>query len=231
MASRPSPAQSTLPLPAPEIPRKPVYAVWPPRVESREAFDQLVAEIARVDALEAHTALRVKEEKDRLTSEAAAALTIEIEGASEPLTLEDWRAKLLAAAEKFATKHRDELLAEGRKSFDTNHARAGWKDSRPALQPLEDFDEDGNDKILKAILKQLRLHLQKVAEFADGGARFVEVKLSWRKKELLSAHKDEELPLSILKKTGFTVREEFEEFYVNPQTTADLKSQSAEKPK
>jgi Bacteriophage Mu Gam like protein len=227
----PSRAQTSLPLPPVEIPRKPVYEVWPPRVESAESLDLLAAEIARVDALVAHIAALLKEAKSRLTTDAAASLIIEIEGVNEPLTLEDWRAKLEAAAEKYATKHREELLEPGRKSFDTNHARFGWKDAPPALEPLPDFDEDGNDKILKGLLKDLRQHLQKAADFADGGARFVEVKLEWRKKELLKAHADGELPLPILKKTGFTIREEMEEFYVKPQTAADLKSQSAEKPK
>jgi len=213
------------------IPRRPVYFVWPPRVEHRESLDLLGAEIARIDALVAHVGARLKADRARLTSAAAADLIVEVEGAKEPLTLEDWRAKLEAAAEKFATKNRAELLEAGRKSFDTNHARFGWKDSRAALEPLPDFDEDGNDKILKALLKELRAHLQKTADFADGGARFVEVKLSWRKDELLKAHADGELTTAILKKTGFTIRDETEEFYVKPQEQRDLKSQSAEKPK
>ena len=225
MATRTQPA---LPLPAVDVPREPIYQVWPPRVESREALDLLVAEIIRVDALVDHARADLKQEVARITNNAAADLAITFDGNEMPLA--DWRAKLVAAAEKFCDRNREKLLEDGRKSFDTNHGRAGWQDSKPALEPLPDFDEDGNDKILKGLLKELRLHLQKTAEFADGGARYVEVKLSWRKKELLKAHSDEELSLAILRKTGFTVREETEEFYVKA-LPGELASQSAEKPK
>lgn len=226
--------QSALPLPPVEIPRQPIYTVWPPRVESRESLDLLVAEVARVDALEARLDADAKDDVARIKTEAAQRMFVNIDagdGKGFPLPLADWRAKLVAAAEKFADKHRAELLEDGRKCFDLNHGRVGWEDSRPALEPLPDFDEEGNDKILKKLLKELREALQNVADFTDGGARFVDVKLKWRKKELLAAHEDQDLPLAILKKTSFTIREEREEFYIRPPKNGDVASQSAEKPK
>lgn len=225
-SSQPAPA-----LPVPDVPREPVYAVWPPKVESREALDLLVAEIVRCDALEVQVAARTKNETARLKIDAASSLTVQIEGAGEPLTIEDWRARLEEAAEKFAVKHRDELLAEGRKSFDLNHGRVGWRDMPAELEPLADFDDKGNQKILKELLKDLREHLRKIATFAPDGARFVDVKLSWRKEDLLKAADDGDITLALLKKTGFGLPEKTETFYVKELPAANVKSQSATKPK
>jgi hypothetical protein len=228
----PSKNQPALPLPLPEIPRQPVYTVWPPRVESRESLDLLAAEIARVDALAERIAADAKEEIAAARNRAIERLKIEIEGRKEeqPLNLVDWRAALVAAGEKFCDRNRAALLEDGRKSLDLNHARAGWRDSPAGLEPLPDFDDDGNQKILKALLADLRKDLQKHADFADGGARFVDVKLAWRKKELLSAFNDQELSAAVLRKTGFAIRDEEENFYIEPRT-GDVASQSAEKPK
>jgi hypothetical protein len=214
--------------PTPVSPQ-PLYNVWPPRVESREDLDLVTAEIVRCDAFEKCEGSQLKDDIARITREAEGRLEVALPGAQEPIGLADWRAELLKAAEKYVRKRRQELLEDGRKSLDLNHARAGFRDDPPALAPLPDFDEDGNDKILKQLLKDLRLHLQETADFTDGAAGFVEIKVSWRKRELLKAYSDQLLKLPVLKKTGFTVTEESEEFYVKELPKADLKSQSRKK--
>ena len=224
----PKASQPALPLPPVDVPRQPVYKVWPPRIESLEALDLLMAELSRLEALEQRIAAELKANAAQLTQEAADRLSISL-GDEEPMPLADWRSALQAAAEKFCAKNRDALLEEGRKSRDLNHGRFGWRDQPAALEPLPDFPETGNDKILKGLLANLRKALAELADFADGGARFVDVKVTWRKKELLKAYEDQDLPLAILRKTGFAIREEEEKFFITP-AAAGVASQSAEKP-
>ena len=227
---KPASVQPPLPLPPLSIPRSPVYSVWPARVESRESLDLIVAEIARLDALAERVKADTKDEVGELQRRATERLLVPVEGRPEGrMPLADRRAELVAAAKTFCDKHRDELLEDGCKSFDVTFGRLGWRDAPPGLEPLPGFDEDGNQKILKELLADLRKALQRLADFADGGSRFVDIEVAWRKKELLSAHLDQELPLSILRKTGFTIRDEEEKFYVTPKTN-DVASQSAERP-
>lgn len=220
--------QKPLPLNPAQIPRQPVYQVWPPKVKSLQSLDLVMAELARVAALTQHEGAMLDIEVGRLTKESENRLTVEI-GDQDPMPMADWIAALEEAAKEFCTEHRESLLDEGRKSRDLNHGRFGWRDSPAGLEPLGDFDDKGNQKLLTSLLADLRKALKNLADFADGGARFVDVKLSWRKKELLAAHLDQDLPLSVLKKTGFTICEETENFYITPGENA-MQSQSAEKP-
>jgi hypothetical protein len=230
-----APRQKPLPLPPANVPRQPVYQVWPPRVESLASLDLVLAELGRVAALQQHEAALLDAEVAALTAKTAQRLLIELPGRTPdddykgPIPLADWVPALEEVAQKFCDKHRDNILEDGRKSRDLNHGRFGWRDQAAALEPLPDFDEKGNKKLLKDLLGDLRKALKKLADFADGGARFVDVELKWRKKELLAAHQDDDLPLSILKKTGFTIREESEKFFLTPAAN-EVESQSAETP-
>src|SRR5579864_7558221 len=99
---------------------KPVYGVWPPRVESLESLDLLLAELARLDALEKRVQADTAEKVAAITQAAQLRLLIEV-GDEGPVPLADWRMQLETAAEKFATKNRDNLLEEGKQSRELNH--------------------------------------------------------------------------------------------------------------
>jgi uncharacterized protein with ATP-grasp and redox domains len=192
-----------------------LFAVWPPKVESLDELDQVLAELGRLERLESTAQTELQAKIAELTAEVA--LVVELEGSDEPVSFADWRAKLEDAAKKFANKRREEILDEGRKSRELNHGKFGWKDSKAGLEPLADFESDGNPKILDGILVDIRKSMQKLADFVQGGARFVECKLSWRKTDLFKAFKDQDITLSVLKKAGFEPREVTEEFYLKPE--------------
>lgn len=221
-----APKQKPLPLPPQSVPREPVYKVWPPKIENLGALDLVGLEKGRVQCAIASAAAQLKIDIARLTEEAAARLFVDLGGEQGPLAFADWVAALDAEAEKFCSKNRDSILEEGRKSRDLNHCRVGWRDLPAALEPLPDFDESGNDKHLKDVRAWLREQMNEKYELGS----LIELKLSWRKKEMLKAFEDRDVSLSKLKKAGYTVREEKENFYLDPSTET-LQSQSAEKPK
>lgn len=205
-----------------------VYSLWPPRIESDEALDLATTEVACIDAHADRVKADTKDAIARVQRHSLERLEVTVGTGDQgkTLTAAEWRAALLEAIEKYCNRHRDELLEDGRKSFDKNMARCGWRDDPPGLDPLPDFDDAGNEKLLADVTVELRKKLSSISKFGP----YLEVEVSWRKKELLRAHLERELTLTLLKKAGFTVREAHETFYVTPRTN-DVASQSAGKRK
>jgi len=202
---------------APRVDSTCLFPVWPPKVESVDELDQVLAELGRMERVQKRTAAWLEAKVATLTTAAAADLVVTFEGEASPLSFADWTVKLEEAAQKYADKHRSEILDDGRKSRKLNHGKFGWKESGELLEALEDFTDAGNPKILDGLLKLLRQSLLKLADFVTGGARFVEVKLSWRKKDLLKAYQDQDIGLPVLRKAGFEVQESVDEFYLKSE--------------
>jgi hypothetical protein len=231
MASKAKSAQKSLPLPPPNTSRRAVYDLHPPRVESLESLGLLLAEIARVDAIANTVKARTAEQLAAVALTAGEQLTVELPGIPAPLNFADWRNALVEAAEKFCDKHREEILEDGRKSRDLTHGRVGWELEKQKLEPLDDFDEHGNPRIPEETLAELRQHLNKISELA----RFLDVKVTWRKAELVKAFTDQEIGLRELRRAGFipaydSPKERGEDFYLKT-FIGEAKSEPAERPK
>jgi len=211
--------QKKLPLPPPNTSRLPVYDIFPARVMSRESLGLVLAELARLEAVEAQIQAEAKLKLDAAAEVAAREMCVTLPRSPKAVSFADWRQILKEAAQKFCDENRAELLKEGRKSEDFTHGRIGWQDEKLGLVPLDDFDDHGNPRIPDKLLGQLRAHLQEIATFTSGGARFIDVKVAWRKSELLKAFKDQDISLSVLAKAGFELNfdpteEPPEEFYI-----------------
>ena len=203
--------QKKLPLPPPNLSPQPVYGLYPARVESEESLGLVLAEMARLKAIADRLVIDVKERQDAINLEASGKLVVVLENAEQPITFADRVEELEAAAGKFCRRNRETLIEEGRKSRDFTHGRVGFEWDDPGIDPLDDFDSDGNLRIPEEVLGELREFLNK--ERPDL-ARFLDVKVSWRKSALSKAFIDKEIGLGILRRAGFQPHERVEEFYV-----------------
>ncbi|HEY2252489.1 MAG TPA: hypothetical protein VGH74_15555 [Planctomycetaceae bacterium] len=204
---------------APRIDSRCLFPHWPPVVSSIEELDQVLSELARVARVEAQSAAAVDAKITALKNEAAADLVVHLTGSrgqEHMVIFADWKMGLETAAEGFAKDWRPQLLLDGQKSRDLNHGTFGWRQSPAGLDALEGMPPAGDNTILKKILTALRAALVRLASFAVGGERFIDVKLSWRKKELLTAFQDGFITRATLKKTGFQLREATDVFFLKP---------------
>lgn len=209
--------------------RRPVYDVYPPRIESIDSLNLALAELCRIDCFEKRMSARIDEAAARIREEGADSMTVAV-GDEEELPLAKWRGQLEAAIEKYAVKHRDELLEEGKKSREFNHATLGWRKQKPSLKPIGDFTTVGNPKHLDMIVAVLRTALAACSDLVGAiAARFIDVKVSYRKMELLKAVKDKDLTAAELRKAGFELDDEGESFFIETkgdEVTAGSHSES-----
>jgi hypothetical protein len=219
-----APKQKALPLAPQSAHRAPVYQVWPPKIENLEALDLAAVEKRRVECAIEHETTQLEIEINRLKAEAAARLQVDLGKGIAPIPFADWLAAIDKEAERFCDKNRRKLLQGDLKSREINHCEFGWANQPPGIAPLDGFDEKGNEKQLESEKVNARCSLTK--ELAD----LIEVKLSWRKRNILKAFDDKKVPRRILVKTGFEPREVKEVFYLDTSKGL-LQSQSAEKPK
>ncbi|MDE2101862.1 MAG: host-nuclease inhibitor Gam family protein [Patescibacteria group bacterium] len=197
-----------------------LFSVWPPKISSLEELDQVLAELGRMERVGSRVNDELASAVAACTSLANGKLVVQPGDALVPIPFAAWKEQLETAAEKWATRNREEILLEGRKSRKLNHGKFGFREAGGDLVAIEDFPDSGNPKILDGLLKLLRQSLLKLANFVDGGARFIEVKLSWRKKDLLKAYNDQEVTLSVVRKAGFEVSDEFDKFFLTPDSKA-----------
>lgn len=187
--------------------RRPVYDLFPPRIESIESLELALAELCRIDALEKHLAARVDDAIARERQAGAELMVVDV-GEKEALAIAEWRSQLEAAIEKYAKRNKDELLEEGKKSREFNHATLKWTKQKPSLKPLGDFTAAGNPKPLDKVITFLREALGRCADLVGAfAARFLDVKVAYRKTELLKAMRDKELTAAELRKIGYELDE------------------------
>lgn len=218
--------QKSLPLAPPNAgaPRKPVFPVWPPKIKNLEALDLAAVEKRRVECAIEHEATQLEIAINRLKAEAAARLHVDFGEGVGLIPFADCLAAIDKEAERFCSDNRAALLGDAKKSREINHCEFGWANQTPGLEPLEGFEKEGNEKLLESEKVNARCSLSK--ELAD----LIEVKLTWRKRNILKAFDDKKVQRRILVKTGFQPREVKEIFYLDTSKGL-LQSQSAEKPK
>ena len=210
---------------------------WPLPIESVDDLDRVLSELSRIQRVTVATRAKLDREIAALTVAAEKTLAVDTTwGGSLPFA--DWESALRAAAEKYCDKHRNELLPEGRKSLKLNHGTIGWENEPEHLAAAEEFPDSGNDEFLNLFIRRLRELLVFLDDYetdADhsisnelfaavgqvqaaakkiGASRFVEIKMSWRKKDLLRAFVEAEIRKPMLARAGFDFVDVAEEFYI-----------------
>lgn len=223
---------------------------WPPKIESTEGLDRVLAELCRIQRVTVATRAKLERDVAALTMAAEQTLAVETMGGQFPFA--DWEPALRAEAEKYCDKHRDELLPEGRKSLKLNHGTIGWENEPEHLEAAEEFPDAGNTEALDLLLRRLRELMVLLSQDRDlesdsrpldecldkfalaikkiGASQFVEIKTSWRKKDLLRAFVEAEIKKPMLARAGFEFVEVAEEFYIR-EGKGLLASQSKAKKK
>jgi hypothetical protein len=204
-----------MPRKAQEKPEKSMPVIEVPVIASLAELDEALAELGRMDAVEAEIAALVSQSSEKLISENAARLMVEVDGKS--IAFADRRKGLETAAETFCKSNRANILEEGRKSRELNHGKFGWRDTKAGLDELADFDDKGNPELLDDLLELIREFLAEQEDTLDF-SRYVDIKLTWSKTELLADAKKKVIQPRTLARTGFVVRPKGEKFYVEPKS-------------
>lgn len=195
--------------------QKPVFTVWPPRIRSIESLELALAELGRIDAFGQFVDAKASQAALKVREEYRDGLLVTI-GEKKEMPLAEWKAALEAAIEESATEFRDNWLDDGKKSREFVHGTIGWRNRRPALDPMEGFTAAGKPAPLDFIVEFLRGALRKCSELVGAtAARFIDVKVAYRKADILKAFNDGELSRADLKKIGFEPRGGGETFFID----------------
>lgn len=197
--------------------RKPVYDLYPPKIESDESLELALAEFCRVDAVEKQVKARTSDATARIRQEYAESLVVSV-GKEKELPLADWKESLEKAIEKYAKRNKARWIEDGKKSRDFNHGTIGWRKGKPSVQPIGDFTSAGDPGPLDQVIELIRKAMTACAKMVGAlRARFIDVKVGYRKAELLKAIKDKELDPEELAKIGFEYQNGEDTFFIDPK--------------
>jgi phage host-nuclease inhibitor protein Gam len=193
-----------------------------PAISSLDEADRTLAELGRLDALEA----KASADCDRLIAQAkercAAALVVEVDGVEVAIATR--RDQLRDGLRVWADANRADLLEDGKKSRKLNHGEIGWRMQRDKLGAVPGGTIAGNATVLDQVIAHLQRACDRFKLFAAGTLRFIKIQVSFDRTALLSAHARGEVSAKELKAAGYELVAGDDEFYATP-AKVDLASQ------
>jgi hypothetical protein len=202
----------------------------PEAIQSLEAADLALAELADLDATE-----------KQLDAGCVQACTLEREKFSarcvvvrngRQFKIADRRAEIIEALQAFAEKHRDneEVFARGEKSTKLNHGEFGFRLGNAKLDPIEGGAPKTYGQALDAIVAKLKASLNRLKLlFAAGDGKYLKVQVVLDRQALLAAAKEKEITAAELKKVGLMFVPGADAFFARPKAK-EVTSQSANAP-
>lgn len=188
-------------------------------IESVEQLDAALAVVGDLDAAKACANANLDQALAAVRDEHNRNFMCELDS-GELIPIDEVRGQLVGQIEKYATKHRKELLTGDKKSVELNHGTIGWRKQKDKVEDIDLPEEEQAKGLLARCLKAvanvattLTLKLGKVL-LTD----LVQVKVTWSKPDVLKAFNEGKLTAAQLKKQGLEVVRGEDQFHCEPKS-------------
>jgi phage host-nuclease inhibitor protein Gam len=191
---------------------------------SREAADELLLEMGRLNALQARNKADFEKELATLKQKYSARNTVDVDG--KPMAIADRMIQFEVALAEYAEANKAELIDEKKRSVKLNFGAIGWRKQPDGLEAVDGQSNAGRASLLD------RLHeygIEQMATFPDlsqPALACLNVQITWRRDALLHAAQDKRVDAVELRRIGFKVVEGEDNLQLKP-APVDLSSQPA----
>jgi len=191
---------------------------------SREAADELLHELGRLDAIEARNEADLKREVAALTRFYSARNRVIVGGLA--VAIADRRVAIDVALEAYAQAHKDELISEKKRSVKLNFGTLSWRKQSDGLEPVDGQSNAGRATLLDKLMEFIVEKLSTYPDLSEAAIQCLNPQISWRRPELLHAAQAKRIDAVELRRIGFKVVEGEDHFNRKPNPV-DLSSQPA----